>query len=108
LPSFGIDPGHFGVTALKNNNRVTFFGHDVYHFSPKLYAKRNRISKLIPQLNITAGQPFIAEWQIPKINSFLNSDIKMPTIPVEGVDYSSHWHKLAPYTPSEFSYLDLF
>lgn len=108
LPSSGIDPGHFGITAIKNNNGVNLFGHDVYHFSPSLYAKTHHPSKIIPKLNITAGQPFIAEWQIPKVESPLNFDIKIPIVPMEGVNYKTSGYLFVPQTPSEFSYFDLF
>lgn len=108
LPSSGIDPGHFGITAIKNSNGVDFFGHDVYHFSPSLYAKTHDPSKIIPKLNITAGQPFIAEWRIPKVESPLNLDVKIPTVPVEGVNYRTSGYSLMHHRPCAFTYYDLF
>lgn len=107
LTSAGIDPGHFGITAVKNSNGVNFFGHDVYHFSPGLYAKTHRSSRMIPRLNMTVGQPFIAEWQIPKVTAPLDPKLKNLTIPVEGVTYNSDGHSMIYRPPWPFSKWDL-
>lgn len=61
-----IDPGHYGVTAIKRQNGIDLYGHDVYHFTPKQYSKTHRSN--VPGLNFTIGEPFIAEWPLSVVN----------------------------------------
>lgn len=61
---FAIDPGHYGVTGVNTADGLKVFGHDVYHFSPKLYEKTNISKGIFKHFDFTAGNPFIAEWEI--------------------------------------------
>lgn len=88
-----VDPGHYGITALKTNNGLQLFGHDVYHYTPKNAKQSNFSTSWMPNIPITVGNPFIVEWQIPGlIHSGIPQHQVLPYFNVQSSDVQNLFH----------------
>lgn len=90
-----VDPGHYGLTALKTDNGLQLFGHDVYHYTPKNAKQSNFSTSWMPNIPITVGNPFVVEWQVPELiydASRLNSQSLLQLLPYSNVKLSNVKH----------------
>lgn len=90
-----VDPGHYGLTALKTDNGLQLFGHDVYHYTPKNVKQTNFSASWMPNIPITVGNPFVVEWQVPELiydASRLNSQSLLQLLPYSNVKPSNVKH----------------